>query len=316
MGTICPRFFSSLSAPVWGSLGVLLLLGGARFFTRKKPGNSKTEMDGKSMQREGGMDGEGADPMERHRALIAARIGAYERERGSVVLPIIHHDRDDYVDRDTSMLVLDTLRAAGPDRDVDVVLHTPGGEGAATRQILHALKRHKGRKTAFIPYHAWSAGTMIALACDEIVMSPSAVLGPIDPQYGYMPAAILAQLLKEKNKDRISDEMFVLAKMAERAVREARHFACEYTNPAHKDGDSCAITDELVSGARNHDYPIVPEEARELGLNVKNNIPEAIYAICEPPPEEAGILTISMFSNQKQELEGKPATLPDPRNFR
>ena len=80
-GDNMPEIFSSLGAPVWGSLGVLLLLGGARFFTRKKPGNSKTEMDGKSMQREGGMDGEGADPMERHRALIAARIGAYERER-------------------------------------------------------------------------------------------------------------------------------------------------------------------------------------------------------------------------------------------
>lgn len=34
-----------------------------------------------------------------------------------------------------------------------------------------------------------SGGTLIALAADRIVFSPSAVLGPVDPQLGEYPAA-------------------------------------------------------------------------------------------------------------------------------
>ena len=32
-------------------------------------------------------------------------------------------------------------------------------------------------------------GTLLALTADEVVMDPNAVLGPVDPQIGDMPAA-------------------------------------------------------------------------------------------------------------------------------
>lgn len=79
----------------------------------------------------------------------------------------------------------------GVDRSkgLDLVLHTPGGDVAATESIidyLHSL--YDGNIRAIIPQMAMSGGTLIALSCKEIVMGRQSSLGPVDPQIGGMPA--------------------------------------------------------------------------------------------------------------------------------
>lgn len=256
----------------------------------------------------GGFAGEdGPSPIDAYRAAIAERVEAFAQARGSTVIKIVHHDYDQYVDTDTAIEAIDLIRHTPADAPVDVILHTPGGIASATQQILHALKQHKGRKTAFVPYRAKSAGTMIALACDEIVMGTSAVLGPIDPQYFWMPAPILADLPSQKSADRMNDETLILSKMAQQAVTEARRFACEFVNEAHRKDGTCAITDDLIGGGRNHDYPILPHEAVKFGLNVSTAMPEAGYAICQPPPKDDPVLVVSMFNTQKDDSGEAPA---------
>lgn len=250
---------------------------------------------------------EAMSPWEAYRAEIDRRTTAFAKTRGSVVIRIVHHEIDEYVDTDTAIEAIDIIRHAPDDAPIDIVLHTPGGIASATQQILHALKHHKGRKTAFVPYRAKSAGTMIALACDEIVMGSSAVLGPIDPQYAWMPAPILAGLTQQKSPDRISDEMMILSKMAQQAVDEARRFSCDYINDAHKTDGSCSLTNDLIGGGRNHDYPILPQEAAEFGLNVSTAMPEAAYGICQPPPRDDPVLIVSMFNTQKDDEGEAPA---------
>ncbi len=68
-------------------------------------------------------------------------------------------------------------------RDLDLVLHTPGGDANAAERIVEYL-RHKfsGELRVFVPVAAMSAGTMIALASDRVVMASHSQLGPIDPQ--------------------------------------------------------------------------------------------------------------------------------------
>lgn len=203
-----------------------------------------------SMQRsqDSGPDDTDLSPHEAYRAMIDKRAKDFARARGSLVLKIVHHDVDEYIDTDTAIEAIDLIRQAPDNAPIDIVLHTPGGIASATQQILHALKHHPGRKTAFVPYRAKSAGTMIALACDEIVMGTSAVLGPIDPQYSWMPAPILAALTEHKSADRVSDEMIILSKMAKQAVEEARRFSCDYINDAHKKDGTCALTNDLIGG--------------------------------------------------------------------
>lgn len=54
---------------------------------------------------------------------------------------------------------------------LDLILHTHGGQIAATESIVHYLRSIFGNNIrAFIPQLAMSAGTMIALSCKEIIM--------------------------------------------------------------------------------------------------------------------------------------------------
>lgn len=74
-------------------------------------------------------------------------------------------------------------------KGLDLILHTPGGETAATESLVDYLRAMFGSNIrAMVPQLAMSAGTMIACACREIVMGKHSSLGPIDPQLGRLPA--------------------------------------------------------------------------------------------------------------------------------
>jgi hypothetical protein len=68
------------------------------------------------------------------------------------------------------------------ERQLDLILHSPGGSPEAAEQIVQYLRTQFDDLRAIIPLQAKSAATMIALGCDEIWMGPYSELGPIDPQ--------------------------------------------------------------------------------------------------------------------------------------
>lgn len=75
------------------------------------------------------------------------------------------------------------------DKGLDLILHTPGGDTAATESLVDYLRSMFGTNIrAIVPQIAMSAGTMIALACGEIIMGKHSSLGPIDPQIGGIAA--------------------------------------------------------------------------------------------------------------------------------
>jgi ClpP class serine protease len=56
-------------------------------------------------------------------------------------------------------------------KGLDLILHTPGGDLAATESIVDYLHSMFGLNIrAIIPQISMSAGTLIALSCKEIVM--------------------------------------------------------------------------------------------------------------------------------------------------
>jgi ClpP class serine protease len=68
-------------------------------------------------------------------------------------------------------------------KGLDLILHTPGGEFAATQSIIHYFhKMFKNDIRAIVPQISMSAGTMIACSCRRILMTEHSNLGPIDPQ--------------------------------------------------------------------------------------------------------------------------------------
>lgn len=88
------------------------------------------------------------------------------------------------------------------DKGLDLILHTPGGNVAATESIINYLyKMFNGDIKAIIPQLAMSGGTMIAFSCKEIVMGKQSSLGPIDPQFGNFPAQGLISEFERARKE-------------------------------------------------------------------------------------------------------------------
>src|SRR5919106_3728469 len=74
-------------------------------------------------------------------------------------------------------------------KGLDLILHTPGGDGAAAESLVDYLRQMFGMDIrGIVPQLAMSAGTMIALSCKSIVMGKQSSLGPIDPQLRGLPA--------------------------------------------------------------------------------------------------------------------------------
>jgi len=155
----------------------------------------------------------------------------FEKSRGSRAIALVHRQETmrllgfpvmRYIDVHDSEEVLRAIRLTDPGRPIDLIVHTPGGLVLAAGQIAQALRRHKGKVTMFVPHYAMSGGTLIALAADEIVMDPNAVLGPVDPQLGQSPAASVLTVLEKKEPKDIDDQTLILADVARKAITQLR----------------------------------------------------------------------------------------------
>jgi ClpP class serine protease len=237
-------------------------------------------------------------PILSRQALQARRsraFGALQRARGSRVIAMIHRQETvgvlgvpfyRYIDIDDSEAVLRAIRQTPAESPIDLLLHTPGGLVLASEQIAYALRAHRGKVTVLVPHYAMSGGTLLALAADEIVMDEAAVLGPVDPQLGGMPAAALVRVVAKKPIERLEDRTLVLADMAEKALRHmkqvVRDLLLESLGPEKAD----ALAEELAGGHYTHDDPITVAEAKQLGLPVSTGLPPEAYDLMELFPQE------------------------------
>ena len=77
----------------------------------------------------------------------------------------------------------DALAQIGRTENLDLMIHTPGGSGETAEKIVEMCRNHcSGEFRVVIPNMAKSAGTLIALGADKIVMGHCSEVGPIDPQ--------------------------------------------------------------------------------------------------------------------------------------
>lgn len=83
-------------------------------------------------------------------------------------------------------------------RELDMVIHSPGGDANATDQLVNYLRSKYDRIRVIIPQNAMSAATMLACAADEIVMGKHSALGPIDPQIMIKEFSVPAQAILDE----------------------------------------------------------------------------------------------------------------------
>jgi ClpP class serine protease len=135
-----------------------------------------------------------------------------------------------------------------------------------------------------IPHYAMSGGTLIAMAADEIMMDPHAVLGPVDPQLGdaqgAYPATSILKVMEQKKIDEIDDRTLILAEESKKAVEQIKNIVRELVSDLGTPGNTDKIVEELVSGKYTHDFPITAKEACELfGDCVNRELPREVYTL-------------------------------------
>lgn len=91
------------------------------------------------------------------------------------------------------------------EKDVDIILVTPGGSADTVDYFVKKLRSRFDNITFILPYMAMSAGTIFCMSGDELIMSESAYIGPIDPQVPsragmYVPAQSIMTLISTIKK--------------------------------------------------------------------------------------------------------------------
>jgi hypothetical protein len=188
------------------------------------------------------------------------------------------------------------------------VLSTTGGSVTTARKIALLLREYAQHLTILVPYRARSAGTLLCLSANELVLGPMAELGPIDSHIGSAgslppdaPGMISAEdirAFRQMAEDwfgvrREEDRLQVLALVAQRIfptslssfyrfdklVRQVANELLEYQLPEADASTRQRIVDKLVGGYLAHDYVLSRREAQELGLRVR-----------QPSPQEEALL--------------------------
>jgi ClpP class serine protease len=239
-------------------------------------------------------------PMIRQRMLESARLSLIrqiEKKRGSRVIVLIHRQESlalfgvplfRFISVEDSEEVLRAIRMTPPDMPIDIILHTPGGLVLASQQIACALCDHKAKVTAFVPHYAMSGGTLIALAADEIVMDPHAVLGPVDPQVGQFPAASILKVVEQKDANEVDDQTLILADISRKAMQQALTLVKDVLMANGMDeAQAHALADQLTQGYYTHDYPISASALQAMGVKVRTDMPAEIYQLMALYPQPA-----------------------------
>jgi ClpP class serine protease len=257
-----------------------------------------------------------------------AALDAFQQERHSRVIAMIHRQEtvsifgvpvSSSIDIEDSEAILRAIRSTPPEQPIDLILHTPGGLVLAAEQIAHALVERKGKVTVFVPHYAMSGGMMIALAADEIVMDPNAVLGPVDPQIGGAPAASIIKAVEQKPVERVSDTTLILADISRKAQAQVQAFVGELlAESGQLPADKATQTAKtLTDGRWTHDFPITAKAARELGLKINTDMPKEVFSLMDLYPQAPGkrptVLYVEPPGGMRDAGDAPAPSRPEPR---
>jgi membrane-bound ClpP family serine protease len=168
------------------------------------------------------------------------------------------------------------LKPSIGEKDVLLLLLSPGGSIEPAYQISKLCKQAGKRFVVCIPRQAKSAATLIALGADEIHMGYLGQLGPIDPQVQGLPALGVSQALETLatlvERHPASAEMFAAYLKDAVKVEQIGYYdricesAMQYaerllSNKSQLPKSAKEIAHELVHEYKDHGFVIDIEEA-------------------------------------------------------
>ncbi len=184
------------------------------------------------------------------------------------------------------------LGKLGKQETLHLFLKSAGGIGQASLRLVNLLRQYCTRLVALVPLECASAATMIALGANEILMGPMAYLTAVDTSLTHALSPV------DRDNDRVSVSLDELTRVIrlwrneQQAVDKENPYEAlfEHVHPLvigavdraeslsimlckellayHMSDEAAAaqVANTLNSKYRSHNYPILLEEARRIGL--------------------------------------------------
>ncbi|WP_347988971.1 ATP-dependent Clp protease proteolytic subunit [Methylomonas sp. AM2-LC] len=195
------------------------------------------------------------------------------------------------------------LEKLGHNETLYFFIKSDGGNGQASLRMVNLLRQYCTRLVALVPHECASAATMIAIGADQILMGPTAFLTAVDTSLNHSLSPV------DRDNARVSVSLDELNRVVKRWQSQAGQNSTnpyasifEYIHPLvvgavdraeslsimlckeilfyHiKDKEKALeIATTLNSKYPSHSYPILMDEAKEIGLNV-GSLPRKINSM-------------------------------------
>jgi len=226
-----------------------------------------------------------------------ALIGEIEARTGRTLLCFVG-GTDAQIGRDDTVGFVDLLHNLRPGDQVDLMLHTIGGDIDEAEKLIRLLRAQVGEAgdiRVVIPDYAKSAGTIIALGANSILMSTSSELGAIDPQFHLKDEAgndichsvlryLAAYRDQEQELRQNPEDPVALLKFGKfdvnlvhkfQGIRDrARTLAEDLLKRRGRPFSAIAGFFMNIDVWKSHNQMIGADDMREIGLNVETVAPE------------------------------------------
>lgn len=235
--------------------------------------------------------------------------------------------------------VYDELRTEKHEcRSLDVIIDSGGGDIDAAYNLARLFRRYgKERLTFIIPRWAKSAATLLICAGDEILMTPVAELGPLDPQItttnpleqrmeSFSPLHIEStlQLIREefsKGNSQLAEGLMQRLQfpLTLGSFKKLLDVGREYvekllSSRMLKENEPRAkhIGEVLTTGYADHSWCITIEEAQELGLKareIEGTVLDLVWRIHKLNRERNELRRQNEQAKLREKLKGLPPGL-------
>lgn len=199
-----------------------------------------------------------------------------------------------------------TIHDLDRSRGLDLILHTPGGDTAATESLVDYLRAMFGTDIrAIVPQLAMSAGTMIALATKEVVMGKHSSLGPIDPQFGGIAAHGVVEEFNRARQEILANQLMAviwgpivskytptLIGECQKAIAWSEAMVRNWldTGMLKDDPDRATKIDKIIEAFGNHALTL--SHARHLGIKQVEEAGVVVTPLEEDQDLQEAVLTV------------------------
>ncbi|MEK6657039.1 MAG: hypothetical protein AABY58_06305 [Nitrospirota bacterium] len=252
-------------------------------------------------------------------------IEQIEKHRKSRLISYITGDRQPFATKiadDVIPMFERHLQKVGESNTISLFLYTRGGDMLAPIRLAKLIRNYCKNFEVIVPYRAHSAGTLLAMGADKIVMGKMSELSPVDPSTGHpfnpknplnpqQPIEISVEdvnsyFLFAKEKAGVKDE-----RMGEIYTQLTAHLhplaighvyrgyrmskmIVERLLKLHMNAEKDAkkierIIDNLTNLICIHHYPITKDEAKQIGLKIdecKKDVEKSVWQLYESYAQE------------------------------